>query len=184
MLDGGDGPEHARHYPKELILGRTMFGPECGFALSDAINEQSLRWHNKAHWYLAGITMFAIALYLFGQSLSMGRNEEAWTLVFFGLIVVVVGVGLAGSRRFTENSSYGIRCGRVQCWIIRNRRIAALRSAVQYAWGVSDLQIYDYESSVKELESAVASRPRFLFANLYLSQAAKNREIRRAKKVS
>jgi hypothetical protein len=26
MLDGGDGPEHARHYPKELILGRTMFG--------------------------------------------------------------------------------------------------------------------------------------------------------------
>jgi hypothetical protein len=45
---------------------------------------------------------------------------------------------------------------------------------VQYAWGVSDLQIYDYESSVKELESAVASRPRFLFANLYLSQAAKN----------
>ena len=150
-----------------------MFGPECGFALSDAINEQSLRWHNKAHWYLAGITMFAIALYLFGQSLSMGRNEEAWTLVFFGLIVVAVGVGLAGFeglRKIPAVAYDADACNNANS----KSEDAALRAAVQYAWGVSDLQIYDYESSVKELESAVASRPRFLFANLYLSQAAKN----------
>ena len=173
MLDGGDGPEHARHYPKELILGRTMFGPECGFALSDAINEQSLRWHNKAHWYLAGITMFAIALYLFGQSLSMGRNEEAWTLVFFGLIVVAVGVGLAGFEGLRKIPAVAYDADACNSANSKSED-AALRAAVQYAWGVSDLQIYDYESSVKELESAVASRPRFLFANLYLSQAAKN----------
>jgi hypothetical protein len=173
MLDGGDGPEHARHYPKELILGRTMFGPECGFALSDAINEQSLRWHNKAHWYLAGITMFAIALYLFGQSLSMGRNEEAWTLVFFGLIVVAVGVGLAGFEGLRKIPAVAYDANACNSASSKSED-AALRAAVQYAWGVSDLQIYDYESSVKELESAVASRPRFLFANLYLSQAAKN----------
>jgi hypothetical protein len=115
MLDGGDGPEHARHYPKELILGRTMFGQECGFALSDAMDEQSLRWHNKAHWYLAGITMFAIALYLFGQSLSMGRNEETWTLVFFGLIVVAVGIGLAaaeGAQRISSAEYRADACDR------------------------------------------------------------------------
>jgi hypothetical protein len=173
MLDGGDGPEHARHYPKELILGRTMFGPECGFALSDAINEQSLRWHNKAHWYLAGITMFAIALYLFGQSLSMGRNEEAWTLVFFGLFVVTVGVGLAGFEGLRKIPAVVYDADACNSANSKSED-AALRAAVQYAWGVSELQIYDYESSVKELESAVASRPRFLFANLYLSQAAKN----------
>ena len=173
MLDGEDGPEHARHYPKEMILGRTIFGPECGFALSDAINEQSLRWHDKAHWYLAGITMFAIALYLFGQSLSMGRNEEAWTLVFFGLIVVIVGVGLAGFEGLRKIPAVAYDADACNTGSSKSED-AALRSAVQYAWGVSDLQIYDYESSVKELESAVASRPRFLFANLYLSQAAKN----------
>jgi hypothetical protein len=172
-LDGGDGPEHARHYPKELILGRTLFGPECGFALSDAINEQSLRWHNKAHWYLAGITMFAIALYLFGQSLSMGRNEEAWTLVFFGLIVVIVGAGLAGFEGLRKIPAVAYDADVCNSDNSKSKD-AAIRAAVQYAWGVSDLQIYDYESSVKELETAVASRPRFLFANLYLSQAAKN----------
>jgi Ca2+/Na+ antiporter len=155
MLDGGDGPEHARHYPKELILGRTMFGQECGFALSDAMDEQSLRWHNKAHWYLAGITMFAIALYLFGQSLSMGRNEETWTLVFFGLIVVAVGIGLAaaeGAQRISSAEYRADACDRGNA----KSGDAAVRAAVQYAWGVSHLQIYDYESSVKELEEAVA----------------------------
>jgi tetratricopeptide (TPR) repeat protein len=45
---------------------------------------------------------------------------------------------------------------------------------VQYASGVRHLQIYDYETSVEELEDAVSARPAFLFANLYLSLAAKN----------
>jgi tetratricopeptide (TPR) repeat protein len=173
MLDGEDGPEHARHYPKELILGRTMFGQECGFALSDAMDEQSLRWRNKAHWYLAGITMFAIALYLFGQSLSMGRNEETWTLVFFGLIVVAVGIGLAaaeGAQRISSAEYTADACDKGNA----KSGDAAVRAAVQYAWGVSDLEIHDYESSVKELEEAVTLRPRFLSANFYLSQAAKN----------
>jgi hypothetical protein len=173
MLDGGDGPEHARHYPKELVLGRTTFGQECGFALSDAMDEQSLRWHNKAHWYLAGITMFAIALYLFGQSLSMGRNKETWTLVFFGLIVVAVGIGLAaaeGAQRISSAEYTADACDKG----IAKSDDATVRAAVQYAWGVSDLQIHDYESSVAELENAVALRPRFLSANFYLSQAAKN----------
>lgn len=173
MLDGGDGPEHARHYPKELVLERTIFGQECGFALSDAMDEQSLRWHNKAHWYLAGITMFAIALYLFGQSLSMGRNEEKWTLVFFGLIVVAVGIGLAaaeGARRIPNAEYTADACNRTNA----KSDDATVRAAVQYAWGVSDLQIHDYEDSLTELEAAVALRPRFLNANFYLSQAAKN----------
>jgi tetratricopeptide (TPR) repeat protein len=132
-----------------------------------------LRWHNKAHWYLAAITMFAIALYLFGQSLSMGRNEEAWTLVFFGLVVVVVGIGLTGLeglRRIPSTAYQAEACNRDD----EKPSDPALRAAVQYAWGVSHLEIHDYEDSVKELEEAVASRPRFLFANLALSQAAKD----------
>ncbi len=173
VLDGGFGPEHARHYPMELVLGKTTFGPECGFALSDAINEQSFRWHNKAHWYLAGITMFAIALYLFGQSLSMGRNDEAWTLVFYGLVVVAVGIALAtmvGLRRIPNRTYQADACENGS----PKSDDAALRAAVQYASGVRHLQIYDYETSVEELEDAVSARPAFLFGNLYLSLAAKN----------
>ena len=173
MVDGASGPEHDRHYPQEWVLGLTMFGPECGFALSDAANEQSLRWRNKAHWYLAGITMFAIALYLFGQSLSMGHNEEAWTLVFFGMIVVGVGIGISvaeGVRRIPMIAYDAGSCSE------KNAKSddPVLRAAVQYAWGVSDLQTRDYKTAVNELKAAVEARPKFLFANLYLSQAAKD----------
>ena len=171
-LDGTKGTEYDRNFPRKWVLNLTTFGPECGFALADAANEQSLGWRNKAHWFLASITMFAIALYLFGQSLSMGRSEEAWMLVFFGLIVVGVGLGVAGTEfiRRVPNTAYD-----VEACDAKNAKSddPALRAAIQYAWGVTDYQIRDYESAVKELEVAVAARPKFLFANLYLSQAAK-----------
>jgi tetratricopeptide (TPR) repeat protein len=173
MVDGNSGPEHDRRYPQQWVLGITLFGPECGFALSDAANEQSLRWHDKAHWYLAGITMFAIALYLFGQSLSMARNDEAWTLVFYGLIVLGVGIGLAtteGLKRIPRAEYKAEACSD------KNAKSddPGLRASVDYAYGVSDFQVHDYKSAVEELETAVKARPNFLFANLYLSLAAKD----------
>lgn len=172
MLDGEGGPEHDRHYPRQWVLERTTFGPECGFALADAGNEQDLGWRKRAHWYLAGITMFAIALYLFGQSLSMGRSEEAWTLVFFGLIVVAVGIGLVGIQSVRKISSVAYDADACSANNATSKD-PALRAAVQYAFGVTDFQLQDYKSAVDELEEAVKARPKFLFANLYLSLAAK-----------
>ncbi len=173
MLDGEDGPEHARHYPKEMILGRLYLGPNAVLPFPTRSMNRVCAGTTRPTGIWPESLCLRSLLYLFGQSLSMGRNEEAWTLVFFGLIVVIVGVGLAGfegSRKIPAVAYDADACNTGSS----KSEDAALRSAVQYAWGVSDLQIYDYESSVKELESAVASRPRFLFANLYLSQAAKN----------
>src|SRR5438132_9472832 len=91
-LDGPDGPDQDHDFPHRLVFSRVVQEPEFAFGLWDSANELSLNWQRQATTYLASLTLFAIALYLFGQSLSMGRTRAAFILVFFSCGLVLLGI--------------------------------------------------------------------------------------------
>ncbi len=90
-LDGNSGPEADPYYPqKEAELGGRELS-ETAFAKWDAENELRQSWHLKAAQYLLTLTMFAIALYLLGQSMGMGLGRGAFILVLGGSLIAGVG---------------------------------------------------------------------------------------------
>src|SRR3984957_4624504 len=90
-LDGDSGPEADPYYPqKESELGGRQLS-ETALAKWDAENELRQSWHLKAAQYLLTLTMFAIALYLLGQSMGMGLGRGAFILVLGGSLIAGVG---------------------------------------------------------------------------------------------
>jgi len=75
------------------------------FAMWDALNETSEAWHKKADIYLATLTLFAIALYLFGQSLSLGATSAAFILVFFSFSLTILGAGRADRTKHSASNA-------------------------------------------------------------------------------
>jgi hypothetical protein len=165
------GPEHDRNFPSRMWSQRLRIS-EKAFALSDASNEESLRWQEKATTYLAMLTFFAIALYLFGQGLSMGRTRDAFGLVFFSCCLVTGGV-LYGVYMSWEYRSAKIHAARPEC---RSQQEydgdSAEDAARHYAEGRT---LFDGASgdpqeltkAAREFECAVDARPTFAMGNLY-----------------
>jgi tetratricopeptide (TPR) repeat protein len=60
------------------------------YALADGYVSQAQRLEDKSTWYILHLTLFAIALYLLGQSLGMGQGHASIALAFAGVIVTVV----------------------------------------------------------------------------------------------
>ncbi len=58
------------------------------YALADGYIGLAERWESKAAFFILGLTLFAIALYLLGQSVGMGTGTPA-------LVLAVCGCGLA-----------------------------------------------------------------------------------------
>lgn len=99
-LKGEDGPELDPRYPEKFVTRITERKSHEEFGMWDAKNELSLGWRKKANTMLATITLFAIALYLFGQSLGMGKTRAAFILVFLSTSLVVIRSGRAVLVRF------------------------------------------------------------------------------------
>jgi tetratricopeptide (TPR) repeat protein len=94
QLQGESGPYLDPAFPQRLLVASTVERPALALALWDARDEVSATWGDKASLYLATLTMFAIALYLFGQSLGMGHTRGAHVLTFFGIALLLSGIGL------------------------------------------------------------------------------------------
>lgn len=165
------GPEQDRNFPRKLV-NRGRRDSERAFAISDANNERSLLWQRRATTYLAMLTLFAIALYLFGQALSMGRTRDAFILVVFSCCLVFYSVG------------YGV----YMSWEFRTAKRHAARPECESGERPGDDPVQDaarhyaegrtlYESSAddpKELSKAalefgcaVDVRPTFAMGNYY-----------------
>ena len=63
-------------------------------ALEDAASTTSEAWGSQAAGYTAVLTMFAVALYLFGLTLTLGRESRR---LFAGVALVLVAVGFGWS---------------------------------------------------------------------------------------
>jgi len=86
--------------------------------------------------------------------------QESWTLVFFGLIVLGVGIGLAVSealRRMPSAEYSAEACNKDNA----ESKDPTLRAAVQYAWGVSDYQGRDYKTASKSWRRRSRHVPNF-----------------------
>jgi hypothetical protein len=160
LLEGPLGPDRDPDFPQQLVLGELTKQRETSFARWDGENEISLAWRNDSIAYLRSLTLFAIALYLFGQSLSMGQTRAAFTLAFWAVILMGNGE---------------IRA----LWTIHQSNPpdeSAVREAASH-YG-SGRQLYetantkqDYANAVEQLQQAVDARPKFALANFYLSEA-------------
>ena len=98
-LDGNTGPDGDPYFPQKLLTPKMEEEAYKKFAESDGENEISLALRNRATAYLRAVTLFAIALYLFGQALSLGRTRAAFMLAIYavalgcgGLWTAVAGV--------------------------------------------------------------------------------------------
>ena len=60
------------------------------YALADGYVSQAQRLEDKSTWYILHLTLFAIALYLLGQSLGMGPGHASIALAIAGTIVTFV----------------------------------------------------------------------------------------------
>lgn len=89
--DGRDGPRQDPSFPTRFLARHTTFGGQRLFALRDAANEQAARRSAQISAYSVTLAMFAIAVFLFGFSLTPdGRLRGG---LFAGTAGVLVATG-------------------------------------------------------------------------------------------
>ncbi|MEA2460008.1 MAG: hypothetical protein QOH90_185 [Actinomycetota bacterium] len=83
------GPESDPLFPAKFFTSGTKESLRLS-ALEDAANEISGEWGGQAGGYTAVLTIFAVALYLFGLSLTLGQESQR-QFAGVGIALVVVG---------------------------------------------------------------------------------------------
>ena len=137
-------------------------------ALRDAGTTRSRALRLKATWYLATLTLFAIALYMLGQALGMGRHRSAYVLAAAGMLFAVGGVGLYAAPSFARLWQ-GARLPSPSDCVVKVPDLPAepsepwARAAYHYAIGMMYLKVYvdDVEPARRQFNCAVALRPDF-----------------------
>src|SRR5664280_690962 len=175
LMIGPLGPEQDVHFPWKMV-SQSYHGPAKAFAQWSANNEKSLGYQKKATTFLALLTLFAIALYLLGQALGMGRTSAAFILVVFACGLVVAGVGRGLFISLAERAIV-LRPASAECRLpgYSDRDLVEL-AAEHYARGrVLDESSPDdpVESAkaAKEFQCAAQIRPKFALANFYFALA-------------
>jgi uncharacterized protein (UPF0548 family) len=96
LLQGEHGPNADPSFPARLFAASTVKASAERLALWDAYDEANAASEGRADYLLTGGSFFAIALYLFGQSLGMGfGNRGGVVLAAMGSLLVLLGVGIA-----------------------------------------------------------------------------------------
>ncbi len=160
LLEGPLGPDRDPDFPQQLVLGELTKQRETSFARWDGENEISLAWRNRAISYLRSLTLFAIALYLFGQALSMGQTRAAFTLAFWAVILMGNGeiralLTIHQSKPPDESSV---------------REAASHYGSGREFYEMANTK-QEYANAVDQFQQAVDARPKFALANFYLSEA-------------
>ena len=145
-------------------------------AMRDVEATHSVDSRRTATSFLATLTLFAIALYMLGQALGMGRHRSAYVLAAAGVLFGVVGLGLYASTAFAGLGQPGPppadKCVTEDPDLPEPSEPWA-RPAYDYAIGMMSLRIYDdAEKAVRYLGCAVDLRPDFADAARRLALAA------------
>lgn len=167
------GPEQDVHFPWKLVVSKGSRDPEKVFAQWTANNEKSLGYQKKATTFLALLTLFAIALYLLGQALGMGRTRDAFILVLFACALVAAGV--IGLFIGFADKVMALRPASADCRLPRYSDPAEL-AAEHYARGMVLLEGSwddpgEWAKAAKEFGCAAEIRPKFAEANYYFALA-------------
>ena len=147
------GPGRDANFPTKWYVAHQQEAIRLG-AVQDAANEQSSVWGSRFASYTAILTMFAVALYLLGFSLTLPRAARR---LFFtmGVLLSVTGCAWAAALVLAEPDR------------------APDQAAEEYARGdVLSRTAYapaDYRAAISHFDRAIALRPSF--AQAYVDRA-------------
>jgi hypothetical protein len=78
-------------FPSRIVENKANLSSDRAFAMWDADNQLAVAYQRQMSIYLAGLTMFAIALYLLGQSLGIGGFLATRILALAATMFALVG---------------------------------------------------------------------------------------------
>src|SRR5664280_1391125 len=176
LMIGPLGPEQDVHFPGKMVISQSSHGPAKAFAQWSANNEKSLGYQKKASTFLALLTLFAIALYLLGQALGMGRTSAAFILVLFACALVFAGV-MRGLFISFADKAIALQPASAECRLpgYSDRDLVELaaehyaRGEVLYEGSWDDP--VELAKAAKEFGCAAQIRPKFALANFYFALA-------------
>ncbi len=177
LMTGELGPEEDVHFPSKMVITQSYHDPAKALAKWSADNEMSLGYQREATTFLALLTLFAIALYLLGQALGMGRTNAAFILVLFACGLAGVGVMRGLFIRF-ESKAIVLKPATNDCRLpneIADTDLVDL-AAEHFArgWVLYEGSGDDPAAMVqaaKEFGCAAEIRPTFAGADLYFARA-------------
>jgi tetratricopeptide (TPR) repeat protein len=184
VLDGSFGLEADRKFPEQfyfnVVHGDPLNNPIRAYALWDGYTELALFWGGKAISYLSVLTLCAIAVYFFGQALSIGTSRLGRILVYAGGSFVacsLIFIALASLENHRPAQPLPAEC-KIPDEPARESsadEISVQVAAYHYAKGKPLLDIArdtpDYQEAAKALECATKARPSFALAYTNLGSA-------------
>ncbi len=177
-----------RHVLANLALVVNRERPENGlyrnaweaFGNWEAARTDSLEAHERAVIFLATLTVFAVAIYLVGQALGMGRGRAAFVLTGLGIVFVVTGLGLAARTELAVEGAEAPHEVPASCQL-DPERWGPVRggpnalAARQFAIGITTLDNAltsdEYQTAADHLRCAATLRPNFVDANRRLAKS-------------
>jgi hypothetical protein len=143
-LDGPEGPKQDPAFLLRLLTSAQRESIRLA-ALQDAANEESGAWQSRVARYTAILTIFAVALYLLGSSLTLRQIRSAFLVV--GVSLLVTGMVWAGATA------------------AHPPRRAPDRAADEYADGYvawyTGIDSSDYRRAAQHFSRAIELRPTF-----------------------
>ena len=182
LLTSDLGPEQDANFPWKLVSSQNLPGSQSLPDRWKAVgrwsinNEMSAGYQREATSFLALLTLFAIALYLLGQALGMGRTSAAFILVLFACGLVGAGV-VRGLFIGIEGQGVILRSPPPECQREgHSDGDLAEMAADDFANGMAKYETStdDHDGSVeaaKEFHCAIQIHPKFALANLYYALA-------------
>jgi tetratricopeptide (TPR) repeat protein len=186
---GVDGdPRFPQGFVRRMALERPAENHRESLALWDTFNLRSLASSENAAAFLATLTMFAVALCLFGQAFNTSRGLAAQALLLSGKCLVVLGVAYTLStlatavepRLATLFRPSDIAAPTADCKLDNREALphlslaetqAARHYANAHAWLSDARSADDYRLAVTALSCVVALRPDSALAKLDFANA-------------
>jgi hypothetical protein len=177
LMIGPWGPEQDVNFPWKLVASQSSHEPAKEVARWSAHNEMSLGYQREATTFLALLTFFAIALYLLGQALGMGRTSAAFVLVLFACGLVGAGV-LRGLYIGLVDRPIELKPVSNDCLLSKeipdNNPVELAAEHFARGWVLNESSPDDpgeLAKAAREFGCAAQIRPGFAGANLYLALA-------------
>jgi tetratricopeptide (TPR) repeat protein len=152
-----DGPDRDPAFPSRFIAASGREAIRLG-ALQDAVNDESSGWSERSSAYTAILAIFAVALYLFGFSLTVERVRVRAIYATAGIALFIVGSGWGAlgavdpPRLAPDEAADAYADGRL---------------ALDTAWDATG-----YQEAYDRLSRAIELRPGFARAYVERSEAA------------
>lgn len=185
-LDKAYGRQADRRFPLRLqqhVIAATS-AADASEALSmwDGYNERATYWNAKATTLLACLTIVAIALYIFGQSLAMAQVRATRAMAACAALLTAAAIGWSGLAWSTPEAlgeDPGKTCRQMPdadgSLAVSSPdhllKVAAINFSAGQVQVRAALEEREFQDAVRHFECALKARPHFAMAHAELGEA-------------